>query len=132
MPMTDPIADMLTRIRNALTVRKATVSIPYSRVKHEIAEILTQEGWLSGATVEQDGQRPLLRVQLKYGPDGRPVLQHLERVSKPGRRVYVGQHRMPVVLNNIGLAILSTSQGIMTSHDARKAKVGGEVLCEVY
>lgn len=129
--MTDPIADMLTRIRNALAVRQARVLVPSSRLKREIAEILSREGWIgpvSSITVER---RPMLWLTLKYRPDGRALLRSLKRVSRPGRRVYVGRREIPTVLQNIGLAILSTPKGLLTNTEARRARVGGEVLCEV-
>lgn len=129
--MTDPIADLLTRIRNALAVRQARVVVPSSRLKREIAEILSREGWIgpvSSITVES---RPMLSLTLKYRPDGRAVLRSLKRVSRPGRRVYVGRREIPTVLQNIGLAILSTPKGLLTNTEARRARVGGEVLCEV-
>lgn len=132
MPMTDPIADMLTRIRNAVAVRRENVLVPFSRLKFEIAEILAREGWVAKAERIQSDDQPMIRIVLKYAPDGHSVVRHLKRISTPGRRVYVRRDDLPVVLNNIGVAVLSTSKGIMTNRDARKANVGGEVICEIY
>lgn len=132
MSMTDPIADMLTRIRNASLVRQERVLVPYSRVKHQIATILSRGGWVGDVESVKTEAHPMLSIALKYQSDGQSVLRRLQRISKPGRRVYVGRHEIPVVLNNQGLSILSTSKGILSNAEARKAKVGGEVLCEVY
>lgn len=130
--MTDPIADMLTRIRNAAAVRQSSVLVPHSRLKEQIAQVLVREGWLGAVRSVTVDHRPLLRVTLKYGPDGRSLFRTIRRVSTPGRRVYVSRGEIPVVLNNLGLAVLSTPKGILTNRDARQEKVGGEVLCEVF
>jgi small subunit ribosomal protein S8 len=127
--MTDPIADMLTRIRNAARVGKDEVPVPYSRVKYEIAKILEREGYLAGVTADE--KRRDLTLALRF--DGkRPVVRGLERLSKPGRRLYVGWEDIPRVMSGLGITILSTSQGIMSGGDARKRKLGGELVCEVY
>ena len=129
--MTDPIADMLTRIRNALTVRKETVEIPASKMKKEIARILLEEGYVSGVEFVEDEHNGKLVLTLKYA-DGRSVIGGLKRVSKPGLRTYSGAQEMPKVLGGFGIAIVSTNQGIMTDKQAKKANVGGEVLCYVW
>ena len=129
--MTDPIADMLTRIRNALTVRKETVEIPASKMKKEIARILLEEGYVSGVELVEDGYNGKLVLTLKYA-DGRSVIGGLKRVSKPGLRTYSGAEKMPKVLGGFGIAIVSTNQGIMTEKQAKRQNVGGEVLCYVW
>ena len=129
--MTDPIADMLTRVRNALAVRKPDVVVPHSRLKAAVARILEQEGWVGAVAVVEQTPSSMLKITLKYGPDGSPWIRHLKRVSTPGRRRYVGKTEIPLVLNNMGIAILSTSHGVMTSRRARTMGVGGEVLCEI-
>jgi len=126
--ITDPISDMLTRVRNALMAKKAEVLMPYSRVKFEILKILEREGYVGEVT--QAGPREI-KVKMTYD-NGAPVARHIERVSRPGRRVYGSYKELPVVLSDIGLAIVSTSQGIMTNKDARKRHLGGEVICEIY
>jgi small subunit ribosomal protein S8 len=131
--MTDPIADMLTRIRNAVAARHPRVDVPASRFKAEIARILEQEGYIQGfKTVEADGAPPLIRIALKYGPRGETVISGLQRVSRPGRRVYLGREHVPQVMGGLGTAILTTSRGVMTGREALKAGVGGEVLCNVW
>jgi small subunit ribosomal protein S8 len=135
--MTDPIADMLTRIRNATLARHARVDVPASRLKVEIARILEREGYIQGfAMVDADpeGGRPekAIRIGLKYGPRGERVITGLERVSRPGRRVYFGRRNVPSVLGGLGVCILTTSRGVMSGRDAVKAGVGGEVLCNVW
>jgi small subunit ribosomal protein S8 len=135
--MTDPIADMLTRIRNAVHGRHQRVDVPASRFKAEIAKILEREGYIAGfKTVEaaEDGQaaRQMIRLFLKYGPKGERVISGLERVSRPGRRVYLGRDEVPRVMGGLGTAILTTSHGVMTGQDAVKAGVGGEVLCNIW
>ena len=137
--MTDPIADMLARIRNATLARHARVDMPSSRLKVEIAKILQNEGYIQGFSVQepqagQAGQavQAQLRVFLKYGPRGERVITGLERVSRPGRRVYFGRDDVPEVLAGLGTAILTTSRGVMTGREAVKAGVGGEVLCNVW
>ena len=134
--MTDPIADMLARIRNATLARKTRVDRPASRLKVEIARILENEGYIQGFKVlePEAGQRAQaeLRVMLKYGPRGERVITGIERVSRPGRRVYFGRDDVPEVLAGLGTSILTTSRGVMTGREAVKAGVGGEVLCNVW
>lgn len=129
--MTDPIADMLTRIRNALTVRKETVEIPASKMKKEIARILLEEGYVNNIEFVEDGYNGKLVLTLKYA-DGRSVIGGLKRVSKPGLRTYSGAQDMPKVLGGFGIAIVSTNRGIMTDKQAKRENVGGEVLCYVW
>ncbi len=128
--MTDPIADMLTRIRNAVAVKKTEVVLPYSKIKHEIAKILKKEGYIEEAE-KLDEKFSNLKLVLKYN-DKEPVITHIKRISKPGRRVYVSQGKIPYILNDLGIAVLSTSRGVMTNKQARRAKVGGELICEVW
>ncbi len=130
--MTDPIADMLTRIRNALMVKKETVEIPASNMKRSIAKILLDEGYVKNVEEVEDGFNGKLVVTLKYTDDHRSVISGLERVSKPGLRSYSGAQTMPKVLGGFGIAIVSTNKGVMTDKQAKKANVGGEVLCYVY
>lgn len=133
--MTDPIADMLTRIRNAHAVRKAEVVLPYSKMKFAIAEILQQEGYVKQVEkIESKGKGSFdqIKIVLKYLGPKEPAISNLQRISKPGRRVYVNKDELPVVLNNLGLAIISTPQGLMTNKTAKKTGLGGEVVCEVY
>ncbi len=132
MSMTDPIADMLTRIRNSLLAGHQKVTMPGSRVKAEIARILQEQGFITGFSQETDDKQGLLHVQLKYGPHGEKVLSGLERVSKPGRRVYIGREEIPDLLGGMGVAILSTSQGILDGRSARRLGVGGEWICNVW
>ena len=129
MSMTDPIADMLTRIRNAQMVEKATVEMPSSRVKVAIAGVLKDEGYIDGFRVTEEA-KPVLEIALRYHA-GRPVIEKIERVSKPGLRIYRGKDDIPRVMNGLGIAIVSTSQGVMTDRKARATGVGGEVLCIV-
>ncbi|NPV47467.1 MAG: 30S ribosomal protein S8 [Armatimonadetes bacterium] len=128
--VTDPIADMLTRIRNAAQARHANVKVPVSKLKREIAKILHEEGYIRGFQLVGKGQ--CLRIRLKYDANREPVLRGLKRVSKPGRRVYVGKDRLPRVFNGLGIAIISTSEGIMTAREARKRGIGGEVIGYVW
>jgi small subunit ribosomal protein S8 len=133
--MTDPIADMLTRIRNAVHMRHPRVDVPASRFKAEIARILEQEGYIAGVktvTAADEGARPVLRLALKYGPRGENIITGLQRVSRPGRRVYLGRDDVPKVMGGLGTAILTTSRGVMTGREAAKAGVGGEVLCNIW
>jgi len=136
--MTDPISDMLARIRNAVTARHARVDMPASKLKAEIARILQDEGYIQGyRIVEQTvagGRHPqqVIRLFLKYGPRGERVISGLQRISRPGRRVYTGVDDVPAVLGGLGTAILTTSRGVMTGRAARQAGVGGEVLCNVW
>jgi len=130
--MTDPIADMLTRIRNALMARHRQVLMPSSKMKVAIARILRQEGFIRHYDVSKQGPQPMLRIILKYDERGEPVLRGLKRVSKPGRRIYANRHEIPWVQSGMGVAILSTSKGVMTDRKARRLKVGGEVLCYIW
>ena len=137
--MTDPISDMLTRIRNGVSAKHARVDMPASKLKAEIARILQDEGYIQGfrlieAPAEQAKRTPrqMIRVFLKYGPRGERVITGLERISRPGRRVYLGVEDVPPVLGGLGTNILTTSRGVMTGRAARKAGVGGEVLCNVW
>ena len=130
--MTDPIADMLTRIRNALGAKHVKVDVPASNLKVEIARILKDEGYIANYKVIGDGANRAIRVYLKYGPDGEKVMSKLDRISKPGCRVYVGSDEIPSVLGGLGINILSTSRGVMTGREARRMRVGGEVLCRIY
>lgn len=130
--MTDPIADMLTRIRNGLRVRLPSVDVPYSKTKESIAKILASEGWVRDVHVVEDGEMRTVRVTLKYDEKGESKIRGIRRISKPGQRVYVGNEKLPKVLGGMGIAIVSTSSGIMTNRAARKQGVGGEVLCEVF
>ena len=134
--MTDPIADMLTRIRNALAVRKPEVILPFSKIKMSIAEILQENDYLKKVErIEKENASinfDEIKITLKYLGGKEPVIKNLKRVSKPGRRVYATKDELPVVLNNLGIAIISTSQGIMTNKEAKKKNLGGEVICEIY
>ena len=130
--MTDPIADMLTRIRNAITANKETVEIPASNEKKAIAEILQEEGYINGYQVIDDGKQGVIRVTLKYGQGKTKVIQGLRRVSKPGLRIYTSCEDMPKVMKGLGIAIISTSKGIMTDKKANANNVGGEVLAYVW
>ncbi|MBR5827567.1 MAG: 30S ribosomal protein S8 [Clostridia bacterium] len=132
MQVTDAIADMLTRIRNANSAKHDSVKIPASNMKKAIAQILVDEGYIKGFTVEEDGKQGIMDVQLKYGPNKSQVITGLRRVSKPGLRIYTNVEDMPKVMKGLGIAILSTPKGIMTDKDARKANVGGEVLAFVW
>ena len=130
MSMTDPIADMLTRIRNGQSSRKVTIAMPASRLKSSIAQVLKDEGYIEDYAVKQEGAKSTLEIALKYYAD-RPVIERIERISRPGLRVYKGSQEIPRVMNGLGVAIVSTSKGIMTDRGARAAGVGGEVLCVV-
>jgi small subunit ribosomal protein S8 len=132
MPVTDPISDMLTRIRNGLTVRKAFVLVPSSRMKVSIAQILLEEGFIQGYEITSEQPQPNIRLWLKYDDRRKPVVTGLERVSKPGCRVYKGKQELPWVLSGLGIAIVSTPKGVMTDRQARHLGVGGEVLCYVW
>ncbi|HET7678176.1 MAG TPA: 30S ribosomal protein S8 [Candidatus Limnocylindrales bacterium] len=132
MNVSDPIADMLTRIRNASRARHTEVLVPASRVKREIARILTEEGFIDGWDEQQDGPRSYIRIQLKYVGGKAPVVSGLKRISKPGLRVYARKTDIPRVLGGLGVVIVSTSQGIMTGAQAKKAQLGGEVLAYVW
>jgi small subunit ribosomal protein S8 len=132
MNTTDPIADMLTRIRNASLARHRELTLPSSRIKREIARILVDEGFIESFATSQDGVQEMLNIQLKYVEGRTPVVSGLKRISKPGLRVYARKTEIPRVLGGLGLAILSTSHGIMTGSQARKLNLGGEVLCYVW
>ena len=132
MTMTDPIADMLTRVRNANMVKHETVDVPASNMKKEIARILLEEGFIRGYDVIEDGKQGIIRIQLKYGQAGERVISGLKRISKPGMRVYAAKDEVPKVLNGLGISIISTSKGILTDKQARKEGVGGEVICYVW
>ncbi len=129
--MSDPIADMLTQIRNALIIKQDDVVIPFSKMKFSIAQILEKEEYVD--SVEKlDGQPARLRLVLRYNAEKKPGITSLKRISKPSRRVYASWNKLPWVLNNYGIAIVSTPQGIMTNREARKKKIGGEIICEIY
>lgn len=130
--MTDPIADMLTRVRNASSVQHDTVDIPASNIKREIARILLEEGYIKGYDVIEDGKQGLIRMQLKYGKNGEKVITGIKKISKPGMRVYADRNNVPKVLNGIGVSVISTSKGIVTDKQARELGVGGEVICYVW
>jgi small subunit ribosomal protein S8 len=133
--ISDPVGDMLTRIRNALMIGRIEVEIPHSRLKVEIARILKDEGYIEGYTVGEETPAPMIHVTLKYygaRRERRPVITHLERVSKPGRRVYSQRQELPRVMSGMGIAIVTTPKGVMTAQQARRAGVGGEVLCYVW
>ena len=130
---TDPIADMLTRIRNGLMADHDSVEIPHSRIREELSRILKEQGYVSGYSVVEGEPSSTIKVILKYeGSNRDPIIQSLRRISKPGRRVYVGSNEIPSVLGGLGITVLSTSSGVMTGSEARKAGAGGEILCEVY
>ncbi len=130
--MTDPIADMLTRIRNAVRVERPHVTMPLSKVKRGLADVLKREGYIWG--YEEVEAKPVaeLRIELKYGPNGERVIRHLKRVSKPGRRVYRRADGLRPILNGLGISILSTSRGVISDREARQRNLGGEVLCELW
>jgi small subunit ribosomal protein S8 len=130
--LSDPIADMLTRIRNGLMVHKDAVDVPASKFKQAIAAILVKEGFLKGIEAVEVEGKPFLRLTLKYGPRRQQVIQHIQRVSRPGRRVYVSAENVPNIRRGLGLAIVSTSKGLLPDREARKLGVGGEVVCEVW
>ena len=132
MQITDPIADMLTRIRNAGTAKHETVDVPASKMKKAIAEILANEGYINSYQLVEDGTQGIIRITLKYLPGKVNAIQGLRRVSKPGLRVYAGADELPKVLKGLGIAIISTSKGVMTDHQARREHVGGEVLAFVW
>jgi len=132
MSMTDPISDMLTRIRNATTVRHDRTDVPASKMKLEIAKILKQEGYIRTFKQLEEGPQGMIRIYLKYAEDGEPVIHGLRRVSTPGRRVYRRADGLPKVRNGLGVAVVSTNRGVLTDEQARGLRVGGEVLCEVW
>jgi len=132
MSMTDPIADMLTRIRNAINRRHASVDIPHSKMKESIARILQDEGFIQRYELVPDGRFQVIRVHLKYAEGRRPVLTHLKRLSTPGRRLYAGSAQIPRALGGMGIVIVSTPRGVLTGTRARRENVGGELICEVW
>lgn len=131
--VSDPLADMLTRIRNALQVRAYIVDIPASKLKEQVARVLKEEGYIADYELVpvDDLPRPVIRVTLKYGPDGEPAIRTLKRISKPGRRVYLGVEDLKPVVDGMGIRILTTNKGVLSDRQARKLRVGGEVICEV-
>jgi small subunit ribosomal protein S8 len=130
--MTDPIADMLTRIRNAITARKAKVIMPASKMKARIAEVLKDEGFVGVISSEEDGKQGLLSIELRYDNNNHNAIQGIRRISKPGQRSYARHDNLPKVRSGLGIAILTTSKGVMTEREARKQGLGGELLCEVW
>ena len=132
MTMTDPIADMLTRIRNANTVGHDTVDVPASKMKKSIAGILTEEGYIKGFDVIEDNKQGMIRVEMKYGPAKERVITGIKKISKPGKKVYAKAEAVPRVLGGLGIAIISTSNGVISDKEARKLGVGGEVVCYIW
>ncbi|HTZ17115.1 MAG TPA: 30S ribosomal protein S8 [Dissulfurispiraceae bacterium] len=130
--MTDPIADMLTRIRNSILIKAEKVDIPASRLKVEIAKIMKEEGFIKSYKIIKDKKQGILRVTLKYTQDNRPIVEGLKRISKPGRRVYVGKDEVPSVIGGMGIAVMTTPKGILTDKACRREGVGGEVLCYIW
>jgi small subunit ribosomal protein S8 len=130
--MTDPIADMLTRIRNGNSAKHQSIDVPASKMKKDIAEILLNEGFIKGYEVEEDGKQGILKIDLKYGENEERIISGIKRISKPGLRVYVKSTELPRVLGGLGIAIISTSKGVLTDKDARNQQVGGEVVCYVW
>ena len=132
MMISDPIADMLTRVRNALAARHPKVDVPGSKLKLEIARILKEEGYITNFKLAEEGVKKVIKIYLKYTPGNQPVISRIERVSRPGCRVYVGSKDVPRVLGGMGINILTTPKGVMTGANARKEGVGGELVCQVY
>ena len=132
MTVTDPIADMLTRIRNALSARHPKVDVPASKLKTDIARILREEGYIANFKLAEEGPKRTIKIYLKYTPANIPVISRIERVSRPGCRVYVGSREIPSVLGGLGINILTTPRGVMTGRTARQEGVGGEVLCQLW
>ena len=132
MSFTDPVADFLTRIRNGIKARQQKIDAPASKLKTEIARILKEEGYIANYKATEEDGKKIIRVYLKYGPDNQGVISHVQRVSRPGCRVYVGKDEIPRVLGGLGINILTTPKGVMTGRQARKQGLGGEVLCEVH
>jgi small subunit ribosomal protein S8 len=130
--MTDPIADMLTRLRNAMQARHPKVDVPASKLKAEIARILKEEGYIANFKVAEEEGKRTIKIYLKYSDENEPVISRIVRVSRPGRRVYVGSQEIPRVLGGMGINILTTARGVMTGRNAHRQKVGGEILCEVW
>ncbi len=132
MPVTDSVADMLTRLRNALTAKHDTVEVPASKMKKAIGQILLQEGYIKSCEFVDDGVQGTLKIKLKYGPRGEKVISGMKKISKPGLRVYVRHDKLPKVLNGLGIAIISTSKGVVTDAQARRDQVGGEVIAYIW
>ncbi|HLR20679.1 MAG TPA: 30S ribosomal protein S8 [Tissierellaceae bacterium] len=130
--MTDPIADMLTRIKNSNDARHDIVDIPASNMKKEVAQILIDEGFIKNFNIIEDGKQDIIRMNLKYGQNGEKIISGIKKISKPGLRVYVKSNEVPRVLGGLGMAIMSTSNGVMTDKEARKREIGGEVVCYVW
>ena len=132
--LTDPVADMLTRIRNAVSVDKQAANMPYSRLKHDIAKVMRREGYIENFKESGEGIHRILRIYLRYGPEGEKVINSIKRISKPGRRMYAkaDELRKNRVLNGLGVAILSTPKGVLSDRECRKENVGGEILCEIW
>lgn len=130
--MTDPLSDMLTRIRNASMVRKATVELPSSKLKEGVAQVLVRQGYLADAQAVEQGTKRVLKLTLKYSADRTPVITAIRRISKPGRRLYAKADELKTVRSGFGITILSTPQGLMTNVDAKKLRLGGELICEIY
>ncbi|MDY6064891.1 MAG: 30S ribosomal protein S8 [Finegoldia sp.] len=130
--MTDPIADMLTRVRNAVNAKHKVVEVPASNIKKDIAQILLDEGFIEGFNVTDDNKQGIITIDLKYGPNDEKVISGIKRISKPGLRVYTNANEIPRVLGGLGIAIISTSKGLMTDKKARKENIGGEVICYVW
>lgn len=128
----DPIADMLTRLRNAISVKKEAVEVPASKIKLNIAKILKEEGYIHQYKLIKDGKQGIIKIFFRYDEDKRCAISHLERISKPGRRIYVKRKQIPYVLNGLGIAILSTPKGVLTDRQARRLGVGGEWLCNIW
>ena len=129
---TDPIADFLTRLRNAVAAKHASLELPASRMRADLARILQEEGYVRDFQVVREGPQGTIRISLKYGPAGEPVLRGLRRVSRPGRRVYMGKDALPKVLGGLGICVVSTPRGVLTDRQAREMGVGGEVLCTIW
>lgn len=132
MNMTDPIADMLTRLRNAMQARHPKVDVPASKLKGEIARILKEEGYIANYKVAEEEGKRTIKIYLKYSEESAPVISKIQRVSRPGRRVYVGSKEIPRVLGGMGINILTTPRGVMTGRNAHRNRVGGEILCEIW
>jgi small subunit ribosomal protein S8 len=130
--LTDPIADMLTRIRNAVLIRAEKVDIPASRMKLEIAKIMKEEGFIRAYKILKDKKQGILRITLKYTPENQPIIAGLKRISKPGRRVYTDKDKIPMVMAGVGISVLSTSRGVLGDKACRREKVGGEILCYIW
>jgi len=128
----DPIADMLTRVRNAIRARHPKVDVPASNLKTEIARILKEEGYIANYKVAEEGVKKVIKIYLKYAPDNSPVITGIERISRPGCRSYAGKHQIPRIQGGLGVTILTTARGVMTGRNARKEGVGGEILCSVW